>query len=69
MLRAIFSGHNWNENLMIALASGAACYVAVQDTKRLCRADEKRRTQHLLMELQHARIKSGEEEGSQVPAK
>ena len=54
---------------MIALVSGAGCILAVEHTKRLCRAEEERRNVHRLIEWKNALAKSGGGEGFQIPGK
>ena len=54
---------------MIALASGTGCILAVEQTKRLCHAEEERRNVHRLIELQNALAKSSGGEGFQIPGK
>ncbi|PUU81651.1 hypothetical protein B9Z19DRAFT_1121945 [Tuber borchii] len=69
MLRAIFSSPNAKESLSIALASGAAYWVAIANTKRICRAEEEFRADLRFIEFQDALTKSAGGEGLQLPRK
>lgn len=52
---------------MIALASGSGCILTVENTKRICCAEEERRIVHRLIEWQNAITKSGGGERFQIP--